>query len=186
MLNLIFVAKADELEEAFARTGWVRVEKSTPQIIGHLMWQREHYAKLPMDKLYVFGRAQDYSYALPDPRSIVARRHHLRIWRTDRVVGGLPLWVGAATHDVAIELVKFRLFHRIDPDVDAERDFIAGNLAETQRLTREEYVLCTEPVFSAQTATGQTYYSDSRMLLLELNRGTDSRAGTTETADKLP
>jgi hypothetical protein len=187
MLNLIFLAKEEDLQEAFARAGWLKVEKSKPQIIWHLLWQRKHYTKLPMDALYVFGRAQDYSYALPDPNSIVARRHHLRIWKTDRVVDGIPLWAGAATYDVSIGFVKhkLRLFHRIDPNVDAERDFIAGNLAETGRLTREEYMRCAEPVFSAQTANGQTYYSDSRMLFLELNRGIAPIVGATEVAGKL-
>ncbi|MGO9642894.1 MAG: LssY C-terminal domain-containing protein [Candidatus Acidiferrales bacterium] len=186
MLNLIFVAKEDDLQEAFAHAGWLKVEKSKPEIIWHLLWQRNHYERLPMDRLYVFGRAQDYSYALPDPKSIVARRHHLRIWKTDFMVDGTPLWVGAATQDVSIHLVKHRLhlLHRIDPDVDAERDFIAGNLAETQQLDREEYVRCAQPVFSAQTATGQAYYSDSRMLLLELNQGASSTAGATEIAGK--
>jgi hypothetical protein len=187
MLNLIFAAKEDDLQGAFACAGWLKVEKSKPQIIWHLLRQGQHYTKLPMDKLYVFGRVQDYSFSLPDPKSIVARRHHLRIWKTDRVVDGLPLWVAAATHDVAIEFVKhkFRLFHRIDPNVDAERDFIAGNLAETRRVTREEYLRCAEPVFTAQTATGQTYYSDSRMLLLELNQGPALTIGATQIAGKL-
>jgi hypothetical protein len=187
MLNLIFLAKEDDLQAAFARAGWLKVEKSTPQIVWHLLWQRKRYTKLPMDKLYVFGRPQDYSYSLPDPDSIVARRHHLRIWKTDRDMDGIPLWVGAATHDVAIEFVKhrFRLFHKIDPNVDEEREFIAGNLAETWQLTREQYLRCAEPVFNAQTATGQEYYSDSRMLFLELNQGAVLKAGATEVAAKL-
>jgi hypothetical protein len=188
MLNLIFQAKEEDLQEAFAQAGWLKVEKSKRLIIWHLLWQRQHYTKLPMDRLYVYGRAQDYSYALPDPLSIVARRHHLRIWKTGHVVDGVPLWVAAATHDVSIHLVKhkFRLFHRIDPNVDAERDFIAGNLSEAKRLTREEYVNCPEPVFDAQTATGQPYYSDSRMLLLELRPGPALVPAGTQIASKLP
>lgn len=79
MLNLVFLAREDDLQEVFSRAGWLKVEKSKPQIIWHLLLQRKHYAKLPMDRLYVFGRVPDYSYALPDPKSIVARRHHLRI-----------------------------------------------------------------------------------------------------------
>ena len=187
MLNLIFVAQEDELQETFARAGWLKVEKSKPQIIWHLLWQHKHYTKLPMSKLYVFGRAQDYSYSLPDPRSIVARRHHLRIWKTDRLVNGVPLWVAAATQDVSIQFVihKFRLFHRIDPNVDAEREFIAGNLAETQRLAHEEYLRCAEPVFAAQTTTGQAYYSDSKMLLLELDRRAVPMARVTEVEVRL-
>ncbi len=188
MLNLIFLAKENDLQDAFARAGWLKVEKSTPEIIWHLLRQRNHYTKLPMGKLYVFGRPQDYSYSLPDPKAVVARRHHLRIWKTDRQVDGVPLWVGAATHDVAIEFVKhkFRLLHRIDPNVDEEREFIASNLAEAKQLSREQYVNCTEPVFMAQTATGQQYYSDGKMLFLELNLRVDPRAGTTEVAAKLP
>jgi hypothetical protein len=187
MLNLIFMAKEDDLQDAFARAGWLQVENSKPLIIWHLLWQRKHYTKLPMDKLYVFGRAQEYSYTLPDPKSIVARRHHLRIWKTDRVLAGIPLWVGAATYDVAIEFVKhkFQFLHRIDPNVDAERDFIAGNLAETWQFNHEEYMRCAQPVFNAKTATGQTYYSDGRMLLLELNRGVAPMVGKTEIANKL-
>ena len=173
MLNVIFVAKEDDLQEVFARAGWVKVEKSKPQIIWHLLWQRTRYMKLPMDRLYLFGRAQDYSYALPDPSSIVARRHHLRIWKTSREVDGVPLWVGAATHDVGIEFVRRKLwvFHRIDPNVDAERDFIARNLTETQQLIRQEYVRGAEGVSGAETATGQAYYSDNRMLLMGLGSG---------------
>ncbi|HWY05550.1 MAG TPA: LssY C-terminal domain-containing protein [Candidatus Acidoferrales bacterium] len=186
MINLIFQAKEEDLQEAFAQAGWLKVEKAKRLIFWHLLRQRGHYTKLPMDRLYVFGRAQDYSYALPDPLSIVARRHHLRIWKTGHAVDGVPLWVAAATHDVSIQLVKhkFRLLHRIDPNVDAERDFIAGNLSEAKRLTREEYVNCPEPVSGAQTATGQPYYSDSRMLLLELQRGAPL-AGATQVASKL-
>jgi hypothetical protein len=188
MLNLIFQAREEDLQAAFAQAGWLKVEKSKRLIIWHLLWQRGHYTKLPMDRLYVFGRAQDYSYALPDPLSIVARRHHLRIWKTGRVVDGVPLWVAAATHDVSIHLVKhkFRLFHRIDPNVDAERDFIAGNLSKTERLTREEYVNCPNPVSGARTATGQPYYSDSHMLLLELHPAPASVPAVTQIAGKLP
>lgn len=171
MLNLLFIAKRVDLEAAFERAGWVQTEKSKPAIFWHLLRQRNHYVKLPMATLYVFGRAQTYSFALPDPTSIVSRRHHLRIWRTDYEMDGVPIWVGAATHDVAIqiEITKLRIVHRIDPHVDAERDFIAGNLADTRLVAHEEYLRCVNPVFMGQTATGGTYYSDSRMLLLDLH-----------------
>lgn len=184
MLNLIFLAKEDDLQEAFAHAGWLKADHSKFKIFWRLLWQRTHYTKLPIAKLYVFGRGQDYSYVLPDPKAIVARRHHIRIWKTDHMVDGIPLWVGAATHDVSIHLVKrkFRLSHKIDPNVDAERDFVAANLHETQHITRKQYVHSADPVFRAQTATGQTYYSDSRMLFLQLYRGIASTAGVAEVA----
>jgi LssY C-terminus len=171
MLNLVFVANQDDLEDAFASAGWIKTDKTRFPAFWHLAVQRMHYAKMPMRRLFVFGRTQDYSYALPDSASIVSKRHHLRIWKTDYQVDGTPIWVGAATYDVALQwqLRKLRIFHRIDPQVDAERDFIAGKLSETNLVARQEYLHCASPVFKGETATGGPYYSDSRILMVELH-----------------
>jgi hypothetical protein len=79
----------------------------------------------------------------------------------------------------------FHIFNRIDPNVDAERDFIAADLSHTLQFTREEYMDCAKPVFNSENATGQKYYSDSRMLVLELNGKAAPLAGTTEVAGSL-
>jgi len=172
MVNLIFLATEADLQQAFARAGWLKADKSVPRIVWHLMSRRKHYKELPMKRLYVYGRPQDYSFVLPDPKLIVARRHHVRVWRTDREADGVPLWAGAATEDISIEIVmhKLQFFHRIDPNVDAERDFIARNLGVTWQPARTEYMASPYPVLSAQTATGQSYHSDGRMLFVKLNR----------------
>ena len=130
MVNLIFVAQEKQLQDAFRRAGWVQTDKWNPLFVWHLMQHGTSDAHVPMARFYLFGRVQDYSYALPDPQAIVSRRHHLRIWKTDYTENGTPIWVGSATHDVAIEIAKNgRLInHRIDPEVDDERDFIGGDL----------------------------------------------------------
>ena len=173
MINFIFTAKEDDLQRVFARAGWVKVDKMKPALFWHLLWQRKHYAKLPMATFYVFGRAQDYSYSLPDPAAILTRRHHVRIWKTGLEMNGNPIWVGAATHDVSIEFEtrKLRINHRIDPNVDTEREFIATNLTRTHLVTQEEYLASAVPVLKAQTANGEAYHSDSRILLLDFSRG---------------
>jgi hypothetical protein len=73
--------------------------------------------------------------------------------------------------------------HRIDPQVDAERDFVGENLATTHLVHRQEYVRGTEPVFSAKTASGEAYYSDSRILLLDLRQTSPSIASLIESPD---
>ena len=172
MINLIFIAKEDDFQRVFARAGWVKVDKEKPTLFWHLLWQRKHYVKLPMDNFFLFGRAQNYAYALPDPAAILSRRHHLRIWKTDHEVNGIPIWVGAATHDVAIkfEMRKLWMIHLIDPNVDAEREFIARDLTETHLVNQVEYLPSAVPVFQAQTASGEAYHSDSRMLLLDFSQ----------------
>jgi LssY C-terminus len=172
MVNLIFLGQADDLQAAFQRSAWSNVDKSRLAVVWHLLRYATHNAKLPMARFYLFGRVQDYSYALPDPAAIVTRRHHLRIWKTDYEIDGQPVWAAAAIHDVAIELGKHGhlISHRIEPNVDAERDFVGENLAKTRLVNYREYVHGVDPVFEAQTADGQAYYSDSKILVLDLHQ----------------
>lgn len=172
MVNLVFVAQQEDLQEAFQRAGWVKTDKWRPAFVWNLLRHGNRDTKLPMSRFYLFGRIQDYSYALPDPDGVVSRRHHLRIWKTNSTIDGTPIWAGAATHDVAIEIAKRgRLInHRIDPAVDAERDFIGANLTDTYSVSRQEYLDSANPVFQAQTASGEAYHSDGRILLLDLHQ----------------
>jgi hypothetical protein len=179
MVNLVFVGQQDDVQKAFQRAGWVRTDKWTPLFVWHLIRYRTSDALLPMARFYLFGRVQDYSYALPDPRAIMSRRHHLRIWKTDYKIDGTPIWTAAATHDVAIEIAKggHLINHRIDPAVDSERDFVGTNLTATLSVDRQEYLHGADPVFQAQTAGGESYHSDSRILLLDLHSAASAKTG---------
>ncbi len=171
MLNVVFVGQQEDLQKAFERAGWVKTDKIRPLSVWHLLLHGTNYVRLPMSRLYLFGRVQDYSYALPDPAAAVSRRHHIRIWKTDYTIDGTPVWAGSATHDIALEIAKrgHLINHRIDPAVDAERDFVGVDLTSTSSVSRQEYLHSPDPVFQAQTASGETYHSDSRILLLDLH-----------------
>jgi hypothetical protein len=188
MVNLIFVSQNDDLQEAFERAGWVKTDQWKPVMAWHLLAERTHDSTLPMARYYMFGRVQDYAYALPEPDAIMSRRHHLRIWKTQYTVDGSPIWVGAATHDVAIEFAKrgHLINHTIDPYVDQERDFIGADLMQTHLVQYEEYLNGESPVFEAQTASGADYYSDSRILLLDLRQGKAGIADPLRAAAGLP
>ncbi len=184
MLNLVFIAQPKDLEQMFARAGWIRTDDWKPIFVWHLLQHRTKDAQLPMARLYLFGRVEDYSYALPDPQAIVTRRHHLRIWKTDYTVNGTPIWAAAASHDVAIVIGKqgHLINHRIDPEVDSERDFVGSNLTDTLSVSRQEYLRSNNPIFQAQTSSGDSYHSDSRLLLLDLHPVTSSKAGADDRA----
>ncbi len=181
MVNLVFVAQQEDLQEAFRAAGWVKTDKWKPAFVWHLLRHRTKDTTLPMARFYLFGRVQDYSYALPNPERTMSQRHHLRIWRTAYMVGRTPVWAGSATYDIAIEIAKrgHLINHRIDPAVDAERDFIGSNLTDASSVGHEEYLNCVNPVFQAQTVSGQPYHSDGRILLLDLHPLTTAKADTT-------
>ena len=183
MVNLVFVAEPNELQQAFQRAGWVKTDGWKPTFVWHLARHGTSDATLPMARFYLFGRVQDYSYALPDPDAIMSRRHHLRIWKTDYKINGTPIWAGSATRDVAIIFAKHgRLInHRIDPEVDAERDFVGTDLTETSSVSGREFLQSTDPVFQAETTSGESYHSDSRILLIDL-RPVDAGNATAQTS----
>ncbi len=192
MVNLVFVAQNDDLQEAFARAGWVKTDKWKPVMAWHLLAHCTHDIWLPMSRFYMYGRTQDYSYALPEPGALMSRRHHLRIWKTGYTVDGSPIWAGAATHDVAIEFGKRgRLInHTIDPEVDMERDFIGTNLTDASWVLHQEYLQSENPVLQAQTASGEAYHSDGRILLLDLHQpnrsATQLHVATSGVAQAIP
>jgi hypothetical protein len=171
MVNLVFLASQEKLKQAFEQAGWVETIRSKRKAIWHAARKPKNNVLMPMSNLFLFGRSQDYGYALGDPISRATRRHHLRIWKTDYEVGGYPVWVGAATHDIGLERDQrqWAITHKIDPDVDGERDFIGGSLVGTHLLTSIQYVSpSSDAILEASTATGGSYHSDGRMLLFGL------------------
>ena len=187
MLNLVFVAQPEDLQQTFARAGWVKTDDWKPIFVWHLLRHRTNDAQLPMARYYLFGRVQDYSYALPDPHAIVTRRHHLRIWKTDYTMDGTPIWAAAASHDVAIVIAKrgHLINHRIDPEVDAERDFVGSNLADSLSVSTQEYLHSSKPVFEAQTSSGDSYHSDSRILLLDFHSTSTTKAEVSRSSSSI-
>lgn len=173
MVNLLFVGTPADIKQAFESAGWVETIHSKRQAVLHASHHPKNNVAMPMSQLFLFGRPQDYSYAINDSVSTTTRRHHLRIWKSDYEIGGSPVWVGAATHDIGIEkdARKLAVTHKIDPEVDAERDFVSASIMKTQLLTESEYVLPpSDTITKANTATGGKYHSDGQMVLLVLKK----------------
>ena len=123
-----------------------------------------------MSMLFLFGRPQDLSYARADPLVVAMVRHHLRVWSAGQTVAGRPLWVGSATHDNGLERDQRDngLTHHIDPQIDTERDFFEGSFAAAGVLSAAAYATPLDPVRSAQTATGGSFETDGRVLVMVL------------------
>jgi hypothetical protein len=80
------------------------------------------------------------------------------------------VWIGAGTHDVGFEKDQRsgKVTHKIDPAVDGERDHIGETLQKTGKLKSAQYYLPPQPVLEAKNATGGSYHSDGRLLVLFL------------------
>ncbi len=180
-VNFLILGTEEQVKRALLDVGWVVVDRSVKDSIlrGALgALSRQAYLTMPMSELYVFGRPQDYGFAMSDPVMTVAERHHFRIWKAPFEVGGLTLWVGAGTHDVGFDRDQRTggVTHRIDPDTDKEREFISETLKHSGQVVRTEYVTPKDTITKAKTAHGQEYFSDGRILVIYLRPDTGNRA----------
>lgn len=173
MVNFALAGSELQVKAAFATAGWVPVDKSVGDAVLHGLLStlsREAYTEMPMSTLFLFGRSQDLSFARGDPVKIAAERHHLRIWRTGQTVNDVPLWVGSATHDIGFERDQRngKTTHKIDPKIDDERQFLLQSFDAAAAFTSAAFVTPTDPLREAHTATGGSFFSDGRVLILQL------------------
>ena len=173
MVNFSLIGTQDQVTKAFTSAGWVQVDKTTQDAVVHGListLSHEAYTEMPMSILYLFGRSQDLSFARGAPLEVAAIRHHLRVWKTTETVGGEPLWVGSATHDNGFEKDQRNggVTHHIDANVDQERDFLEQSFSGAGVLAGAAYVMPSNPLTTAKTATGGSFQSDGRIVVMDL------------------
>ncbi len=174
MVNFLVLGSEEAMQRVFTSAGWVKVDANIEATVLHGLIEslsKESYLTMPMSPLYLFGRPQDYGWAHAEPISVVKTRNHLRIWKAPFEVSGRMLWVGAATHDIGFERDQRNngVTHKIDPDIDLERDYVEKTLASTGLVTEISHFLPGNPMKEAKTATGGTFHSNGQVLILELD-----------------
>lgn len=107
---------------------------------------------------------------------MVMSRNHLRVWKSPYEVQGRPLWCIAATHDIGFERDQRNngVTHKIDPAIDGEREFVNDTLSGTGLVIARDRVMPPNPLTEAKTATGGTFHSDGRIVVLVLKPGAPS------------
>ncbi len=175
LVNFVLVGDQEQVTSALKAAGWVMADKTNADaVLGALLatLNREVYVAVPMSTLYLFGRPQDFGYEHAQAVQVAAQRNHFRIWQTPfKGPEGQTLWAGAGTHDIGIEgdqRTPNGITHKIDPDVDKERDFIAATLQQAGWVEAMEYMDRPNPITQAFTATGGEIKSDGRVLVIVL------------------
>jgi hypothetical protein len=171
--NYFIVGPEQKVMRALAAAGWVKVDKDAKATIisGVLATLgKQAYLTFPMSELMVFGRGQDYGFAHGEPLAVIATRHHFRLWKAPFQVDGQDAWVGAGTYETGFERDQRNngITHKIDPDIDKEREYVAQSLQESGLVAKISYVMPSKPNKEAKTATGGGFHSDGRILVVHL------------------
>lgn len=171
-LNLVVIGNIDQIRGVFQAAGWSEAEKKT----GKSIWDTvravagdQGYGQGPVSDLYLYGRPQDL--AVEKMLDTFMKRHHLRLWRsTATTPDGREIWLGASTHDTGLDVRPGVVSHAIDPDLDAERSKVGADLLVTGQVAAEQLVTRPNPLSQGLTATGGTWKTDGRLLVIDLKR----------------
>jgi hypothetical protein len=171
-LNLVVIGNGTEILNVFNKAGWGEAERKT----GKSIWDTvravagdQGFGRAPVSDLYLFGHREDLAFE--KMLNTFLKRHHLRLWRTAGTTpDGREIWLGAATHDTGLDVHPGVVSHAIDPDLDAERAKVGADLRVTGRVTAEELVTRPDPLSQGFTATGGTWKTDGRLLVIDLAR----------------
>ncbi|HLH05131.1 MAG TPA: LssY C-terminal domain-containing protein [Bryobacteraceae bacterium] len=172
--NLMFLGTRQQLIAAFNEAGWFEADalsvQSALKTLGATARQAG-YSSAPVSGLLIGGRLPDLVFQ--KSLDTFAKRHHLRIWKEPKLYQGREVWIGAATHDVAISNAKAgtKWSHRIDPHIDRERDWIETDLLFIG--TAKAYADIDRPAAPrlAANATGDRLLTDGKMSVIDLGRG---------------
>lgn len=171
-LNVKVIGSRGQLAAAFAAAGWYRADEidliTSARISADSIFARK-YSTAPVSSLYLYGRKEDYAFERPG--SSVRQRDHVRFWDTgQRSDDGRRIWLGGATHDIAVEISKKTHLptHKIAGDVDDERATVVDTLIDGGWVIKDGW----EPGFGQPTthtnSLGDSYHTDGRRAVLTL------------------
>jgi hypothetical protein len=139
-LNFVLIGDRDAVLAALVRAGWDETEilstgSAAASAQSFLFGSRYRYS--PVSPLYLFGRPQDAAFQ--KARDDIHRRNHLRLWLTPLRYQGQEVWIGQISRDIGVRFTTRTWYftaHAIDPDVDAERWYLAQDLASVNVLAK--------------------------------------------------
>ncbi len=160
-VNIILIGSEEMLRRTFIAAGWYEADPLTFKSATKMIWafvNNKPYPTAPFSLLYLFGRRQDFGFQQPIGNS-PRHRHHIRFWaanldpekditnfkywlQTHALDPNQPvMWVGSGAKDIGFGLTRltYQLSHKVDKNIDEERDHIVASLRQTGLLVKENY-----------------------------------------------
>ena len=171
-VNFEVAATQGQLAAAFVSAGWYRADEidlvTSVRISLDSVLARK-YSTAPVSNLYLYGHKEDLAFEHPGLN--VRERDHARFWQTSHTAtDGRPIWVGAATRDIKVELSKTNHLptHGIGPDIDAERDMVISDLSATGWVVDATWRAGFGKETHGKNGGGDEYFTDGRVAVLVL------------------
>ena len=175
-LNVGLVGSKEDILRAMHPAGWFPADpitlRSSIEIVGSVVLDRP-YHDAPVSPLYYEGEKEQLAFEKPDGRS-ADKRHHVRFWLVlEKGTDGRPVWLGSVTFDRGVGLSHDtgQVTHHIGPDIDAERDLLAHDLAAAGIVEASYWVTGVGATVFARNGGGDPYFTDGEIAVSRLSPG---------------
>jgi hypothetical protein len=189
LMNVLFLGSHEQIVTAFYAAGWTQASPSS--LRSRINWiravaERRGDQAGPMSALLLDGAKPSMSWekGLND----VSKRHHVRMWNAG-TWRGRQVWIGAATRDVDFAYLRpgQTLTHKIEANIDQERDKIAYDLAFTSCADLLDWTGRPDVPEFTRNGTGDRIATDTRAAIIGLNDCPAPRlSGETFDTEELP
>jgi len=174
-INLAFIGEEAQLHQVMRKAGWTLADELTLKSAWRIIVStlgRDSYPEAPVSPLLLFGRQQDFAYQQEVDGS-PGKRHHIRFWKCPDnwlLPGGHRVdWLAAATYDRAVGLSLFTLqiTHKIDADIDVERDHVTRTLSDAVPGTMIEMLRDFTTGYHSRNGGGDSIHTDGDLPVLD-------------------
>ncbi|ALS36126.1 hypothetical protein ABID30_000805 [Enterococcus rotai] len=176
-INLAFIGSKAELEQLFINAGWTKAEPLSLRSSLHMITASvfsKSYPSAPVSSLFLFNKKQDLAFEKEienNPR----RRHHIRFWQTPDdwyLPGGRKAdWLGAATYDkkVGFSIFTGQVTHKINSDIDEERDFVLKTFKQSNQAVSIEIVEHFTTSYHGRNGGGDEIFTDGALPFIKID-----------------
>jgi len=167
-LAFIFLAKNDNvLIQSFEKSSWFladQVDVSSMIKIVKTAVINSQYRRAPMTPSFWNAAVNDFGFEKPTNINTVRERHHIRIWKTNLKQGDYSIYVGTASLD---EGIKWFITHKINPDIDTERNFVKESLQSAGVIADAQEVQFVSPMLG-ENFGGDQFFTNGKLYIIWL------------------
>jgi hypothetical protein len=177
-VNLALDGSEAAIHAAMTRAGWVRADELTIRSSWGIVLSsvlRRPYPEAPVSSLFLFGQRQAFAYQ-QEVDGNASQRHHVRFWPVPdgwKLPGGFEVeWLAAATYDkaVGISLFTLQVTHRVDADIDIERDYVIDTVRYVEPKASLRVIKEYSSAFTTRNGGGDVVRTDGSLPILDLTR----------------
>lgn len=175
-INLALDGREADIQAAMRLAGWTRADELTIRSSWRIVVSsvlRRPYPEAPVSSLFLFGQRQAFAYQ-QEVDGNPSQRHHVRFWPVPdgwKLPGGFEAqWLAAATYDkaVGISLFTLQVTHRVDADIDIERDYVIDTVRYAAPDASLRVIKDYSSAFTTRNGGGDLVRTDGSLPILDL------------------